>query len=80
MKKIRACFDMAGKIVGYWKVLKMAECPEHIQCEGSKTKAWWLCVCNCGNKSVLKGATLRSGRSLSCGCRQLRNNYLEKVG
>jgi len=30
--------------------------------------AMWLCKCDCGNKSTVRGAHLRSGRILSCGC------------
>ena len=31
-------------------------------------KATWLCICECGNKSVVAGPALRSGRVKSCGC------------
>ncbi len=29
----------------------------------------WHCICNCGNKVVVLGQSLRTGHSTSCGCR-----------
>ena len=31
-------------------------------------KARWICQCDCGNKASVRGADLRSGRVVSCGC------------
>lgn len=33
-------------------------------------RAQWLCQCKCGNKKLIKGKDLRSGRVKSCGCLQ----------
>ena len=30
----------------------------------------WLCQCDCGNKIIIDGASLRSGHTKSCGCLQ----------
>lgn len=30
----------------------------------------WNCICECGNKAVVAGGSLRSGNSSSCGCLQ----------
>jgi len=32
------------------------------------THAYWNCVCTCGNKVIVRGNLLRSGKSFSCGC------------
>lgn len=31
-------------------------------------RAYWLCVCDCGNKKTVRGAHLRHGSIKSCGC------------
>lgn len=33
-----------------------------------KESAYWLCVCDCGNEKIVKGYSLRSGATKSCGC------------
>lgn len=33
-----------------------------------KKRAWWLCVCDCGNLVEISGITLRSDHTKSCGC------------
>jgi hypothetical protein len=30
--------------------------------------AMWLCQCDCGQQPIVRGAKLRSGRVVSCGC------------
>ncbi len=34
----------------------------------------WLCLCNCGNKSIIQANSLRTGNTTSCGC------FLREVG
>lgn len=31
-------------------------------------KLYWLCECDCGNKTTVSGVQLRSGKTKSCGC------------
>ena len=33
-------------------------------------KAYWNCICDCGNNVIVPGAGLRDGRTHSCGCYQ----------
>jgi hypothetical protein len=32
--------------------------------------AFWECTCDCGNKTIVEGISLRSGNTKSCGCLQ----------
>lgn len=32
------------------------------------TKIFWLCLCECGNKCVVDGNSLKTGNTKSCGC------------
>ena len=43
-----------------------------IERKGSKAKnVTWLCQCDCGNQTIVRGTNLNSGHTTSCGC--LRN-------
>lgn len=52
--------DLTGNKYGRWTVIKKAET--------SKKDIEWNCVCECGNIGVIRGSSLRSGNSKSCGC------------
>src|SRR5690242_9152221 len=53
--------DITGRKFGYWTV---------IRCVGSGKfqTALWECLCKCGNRKIVEGTSLRTGRSTSCGC------------
>lgn len=34
-----------------------------------RKSAYWLCQCDCGNKTIAKGTDLRQGKIVSCGCK-----------
>lgn len=53
--------DMIGKTFDRWTVIKFS----HTNYRGN---ALWNCVCICGIKRIVLGHSLRSGKSLSCGC------------
>lgn len=67
---VRPKVDMIGKTFGHLTVIK--------QVEGKKQDrlAWYLCSCRCGNKSIARGTSLRSGQTTSCGC--VRNEATRK--
>ena len=64
--------DMTGLQIGRWRVIKQAPSDKGGQ-------AMWVCQCACSNNtiSVVRGADLRSGKSLSCGC--LHNELLSDI-
>lgn len=53
---------MIGRNFGRWKVLSQAE---------SNDGRYWNCRCECGTERRLKGSSLTSGHSSSCGCLKL---------
>ena len=56
--------DMTGKRFGKWLVLERAG-----RDKGGNTL--WLCKCECGKESAVRGNFLRRGLSKSCGCNAL---------
>lgn len=52
--------DLQGKKYGRLSVKKFAYSVNH--------KAYWNCVCDCGNPKVICTNDLRSGNTKSCGC------------
>lgn len=54
--------DITGQHFGNWLVIRHD--PDYRQF----STAWWLCQCICGKRRLLRGTTLRSGTTRSCGC------------
>ena len=54
---------MVGKVFNHWTVIERAP-------NNKSGDAMWLCECDCENhtRKIVKGASLRSGHSTSCGC------------
>ena len=53
--------DLTGQKFGRLTVVDRA-------CNDAKAQACWICKCECGEYSVVRGADLRSGNTKSCGC------------
>ncbi|UOR02035.1 hypothetical protein MUN77_01505 [Leucobacter allii] len=53
--------DMTGERFGRLHVLKWVGTAPNRQ-------AIWLCKCDCGNETSVKGSQLRQGKTSSCGC------------
>ena len=53
---------LPGMKMGRWTLLERQR--------GKRSAIHWLCICDCGNKSVVHQSNLRSGCSQSCGCLQ----------
>lgn len=65
--------DLTGMTFGRLTVIKRAE-------NGKDRSSKWLCRCSCGNISTVKGYSLRSGTTLSCGCLQREQEYMDMTG
>ena len=57
----RMLIDLTGKRFGRWTVIERAS-------NGNREQPRWLCRCDCGNKGIAHGTSLRDGNSQSCGC------------
>lgn len=53
--------DLTGQRFGKLVVLHRVD-------RGNKAKVEWLCKCDCGNESIVRGSNLRNGHIRSCGC------------
>jgi hypothetical protein len=54
--------DLTGKRFG--KLLVRKQLTER----GNRGQIRWECICDCGNKHITSGESIRSGKSKSCGC------------
>lgn len=66
--------DLTGQRFGRLLVLERAEDRR----EGTKPRVMWHCLCDCGNKTIVSGASLRTGHTLSCGCKIRKHGYSHK--
>ena len=53
--------DMTGMKFGRLTVVKESGRDKH-------GNTLWLCKCECGNETIVRGTSLRNGRTTSCGC------------
>lgn len=56
--------DLTGQIFGRLTVIGRAPRPSHWK----NTRAFWQCLCECGNNVALSSHDIRSGHIASCGC------------
>ena len=63
--------DLTGKRFGRLTVLEMGE--SRYQPNG-KRRIFWKCKCDCGKIKEVEGASLREGRTTSCGCYRDEHN------
>ena len=54
--------DLRGKVFGRLTVLY------RVKKTDSSRSAFWKCKCSCGNETIVRGQSLRSGATQSCGC------------
>ena len=56
--------DLTGKRFGRLVVI------ERHPMNSKQNKPRWVCICDCGNTTIVGGCELRSGNTSSCGCKQ----------
>lgn len=66
MNKTRRLIDLTGKKFHKLTVLSFS----HF---GNRRKAYWNCICECGNLTISRGDGLKSGHAKSCGCQKLES-------
>jgi len=64
--------DLTGQRFGKLVVKKQLEK------RGNRGQIRWECICDCGNKHITSGESIRSGKSKSCGCNRLTPPNKEK--
>lgn len=76
---MRKTIDLTGEKFGRLTVIKRAE--DAISDKGIRTKCW-ECICDCGNKTIVRQAGLQGGTTKSCGClhREIIGNMSRKHG
>lgn len=63
--------DLTGQRFGRWTVIKKSDIQD-------KRYIKWTCRCDCGTERDVNGTSLKSGKSLSCGC--LQKEVVRKQG
>ncbi len=69
MKTGRPVVDLTNKIFGYLTVQKLSF-KKRI---GKNTVLYWKCACVCGRSKDIAGKNLKSGTTISCGCKRKAN-------
>lgn len=58
--------DLIGSRFGKLTVIERAD--DYIVPKNGQHQTMWKCICDCGNITVVRGATLKNKTSTSCGC------------
>ena len=66
--------DLSNRIFGRLTVLNRAKNPGTRK---NDTAAYWNCICECGNEIVIRGYSLTSGKTRSCGCLKKESPHLK---
>ncbi len=64
--------DLTGQKFGRLTVVEYSHTKDGV--------AYWRCLCDCGNASIVRGPSLREGNTQSCGCLQKEKRFQFKHG
>lgn len=65
---MNALIDLAGQRFGKLTVIQKAPRRK------ANEEACWICQCDCGQQTIVRGTRLRSGNTVSCGCGKIKHN------
>ena len=65
--------DLTGVRFGRLTVIEL----DHMSAQHD---SFWLCECDCGNRKVVRGASLKNGNTTSCGCRKRERRSEDLTG
>ena len=65
--------DLTGQKFGR---LLVSEQANNLKTPNGRSHVAWNCICDCGNKIIVRGDCLRNGHTVSCGCKQRENRLL----
>ncbi|MBR6551974.1 MAG: hypothetical protein IKT89_03940 [Clostridia bacterium] len=65
--------NLIGKIFGELTVIKRVE-------NDKNNRTQWLCKCSCGREKIIRGSSLTSGNSKTCGCQSGKKKTQELYG
>ena len=68
--------DLTGQKYNLLTVIKRAE---NIK-SGNRSIVCWECLCDCGNKTIVRADALRNGTTKSCGCKKYGNRVINEIG
>lgn len=80
IKRFRAPLRKQSVINTVGKSFNMLYVVGHIPELSTSHRTYYQCICDCGNKVITRGSSLRSGSTKSCGCWQRTQTVSNMVG
>jgi len=71
IKIVPAFVNRTGHKYGKLTVLELD------QQKSTKKRKFWICICECGNKTTVLGDNLKGNKTKSCGCLQVENQLVQ---
>lgn len=69
--------DLTGREFGKLKVINRTD--DYVSPKGYSAVNW-LCICQCGKSTIVRGCNLKSGATTSCGCERVDNPSRRRHG
>lgn len=68
MAIVKSFKDLTGKKFSRLRVIELWKRIPKKSKNGSYYMTYWECLCDCGNRPIINGDSLRGGKTKSCGC------------